>query len=88
MTLAFSGDTVRAGKARTIAGRPIPNLIDARTHYDVVRDGRMLVRQPIDDTPASITVFSNWMKAAGAQPGAGANGGSRDSASTGARPLR
>jgi hypothetical protein len=64
VTLAFSGDTVRAGKPRTIAGRPIPNLVDARTHYDVARDGRMRVRQPIDDTPASITVFSNWMKAA------------------------
>jgi eukaryotic-like serine/threonine-protein kinase len=89
VTLAFSGDTVRAGKARTIAGRPIPNLIDARTHYDVARDGRMLVRQPIDDTPASITVFSNWMKAAtlGSLPGAGAAAGSRDSASRGARPL-
>jgi len=43
----------------------------------------MLVRQPIDDTPASITVFSNWMKAAtlGSLPGAGAAAGSRDGAS-------
>jgi hypothetical protein len=79
VTLAFSGDIVRAGTARAIEGRPIPNLIDARTHYDVARDGRMLVRQPIDDTPASITVFSNWMKAAslGSPPGAGAAAGSR-----------
>jgi len=66
--LAFSGDTVRVGATRTLAGRPIPNMIDGRTHFDVAHDGRILVRQPIDDAPASITVFSNWMKAVPQRP--------------------
>jgi len=86
--LTFSDDNVGVGKARTIVDRQIPISIDARTHYDVARNGRMLVRQSIDDMPPSITVFSNWMKAAriGSPDGSGGGGGARDSPSRVARP--
>ncbi|HWW85528.1 MAG TPA: hypothetical protein VNZ26_18155, partial [Vicinamibacterales bacterium] len=55
-----SATGIRAGVARSLSVDNIPNLVDGRTHYDLAPDGRLLVRQPVDTTPATITVFNNW----------------------------
>jgi Tol biopolymer transport system component len=60
VALTLSATGIRAGVARSLSVDNIPNLVDGRTHYDLAPDGRLLVRQPVDTTPATITVFNNW----------------------------
>jgi len=49
------------GSARTLLDRPVLSLIDARTHYDITRDGqRLLVRQPFGPPRPGVRVLLNW----------------------------
>jgi Tol biopolymer transport system component len=55
------GSTFRVGSRRTLVQAPVLSLIDARTHYDVTRDGRrLLARQPAGPQGAGVTVILNW----------------------------
>ena len=60
VALTFTADGVRAGAPRALVTTRIPNVLDARTHYDLAPDGRMLVRQAVGTTPPAITVITNW----------------------------
>ena len=60
VALTFSATGVRASAARTLIASPIPNLLDSRTHFDMARDGRLLLRQPVSAAAPTITVISNW----------------------------
>jgi serine/threonine protein kinase len=56
-----SGSTFRIGPRRTLVQPAVLNLIDARTHYDITRDGRrLLVRQPAGPQEAGLSVILNW----------------------------
>ena len=51
-----------SARAERSSSRPVLSLIDARTHYDITRDGkRLLVRQPAGPQEAGLTVILNWM---------------------------
>ena len=53
---------IRVGPTRTLVVQPVAGLIDARTHYDITRDGqRILVRQPAGPPSPGIRVIVNWM---------------------------
>jgi Tol biopolymer transport system component len=53
--------TFRVRARRSLIQAPVLSLIDARTHYDVTRDGkRLLVRQPNGPPGAGIEVILNW----------------------------
>ena len=56
-----AGSTFRIGPRRSLVSTPVLNLIDARNHFDITRDGtRLLVRQPAGPQQAGITVILNW----------------------------
>jgi Tol biopolymer transport system component len=56
------GSDVIVGPERTIVDRPVLNLIDARPHYDITRDGeRLLVRQQSGPPGPAVRVIVNWM---------------------------
>jgi eukaryotic-like serine/threonine-protein kinase len=58
-----TGSTFRVGPRRTLVQPAVLSLIDARTHYDITRDGkRLLVRQPAGPQQAGVTVILNWME--------------------------
>jgi Tol biopolymer transport system component len=55
------GSTFRVGPRRTLVQPRVLSLIDARTHYDITRDGkRLLVRQPAGPQQAGLSVILNW----------------------------
>jgi serine/threonine protein kinase/Tol biopolymer transport system component len=55
------GSTFRLGARRTLIQTPVLNLIDARTHFDVTRDGtHLLVRQAGGPQGAGVDVIVNW----------------------------
>jgi eukaryotic-like serine/threonine-protein kinase len=55
------GSTFTVGPRRTLVQAPVLSLIDARTHYDITRDGkRLLLRQPAGPQEAGLTVILNW----------------------------
>ena len=56
-----TGSTFRVGPRRTLVQRAGLSLIDARTHYDITRDGRrLLLRQPAGPQEAGLSVILNW----------------------------
>jgi dipeptidyl aminopeptidase/acylaminoacyl peptidase len=56
-----SGSTFRIGPRRTLVQPAVLSLIDARTHYDITRDGRrLLLRQPAGPQEAGLSVILNW----------------------------
>jgi dipeptidyl aminopeptidase/acylaminoacyl peptidase len=56
-----AGSTFRIGPRRTLVQPAVLSLIDARTHYDITRDGqRLLVRQPAGPQEAGLAVILNW----------------------------
>ena len=56
-----SGSTFRIGPRRTLVQPAVLSLIDARTHYDITRDGRrLLLRQPAGPQEAGLRVILNW----------------------------
>jgi hypothetical protein len=56
-----TGSTFRIGPRRTLVQPAVLSLIDARTHYDITRDGRrLLVRQPAGPQEAGLSVILNW----------------------------
>jgi serine/threonine protein kinase len=56
-----TGSTFRIGPRRTLVQSAVLNLIDARTHYDITRDGRrLLLRQPAGPQEAGLSVILNW----------------------------
>jgi serine/threonine protein kinase/Tol biopolymer transport system component len=60
--LDFTPSGVHVGPPGPLVSTPILNLIDARPHYDVTRDGeRLLLRQPAGPQQPAITVIVNWM---------------------------
>jgi serine/threonine protein kinase/Tol biopolymer transport system component len=60
--LDFTPSGVHVGPPRVLVSTPVLNLIDARPHYDITRDGeRLLVRQPAGPQQPAITVIVNWM---------------------------
>jgi serine/threonine protein kinase/Tol biopolymer transport system component len=59
--LNFSGSGFRASVPKTLGAPPILGLIDARSAYDVTRDGqRFLLRQPTGPPGSAMTVMLNW----------------------------
>ena len=53
---------IRVGQTRTLVSAPVLSLIDARTAYDITRDGRrILVRQQAGPPTPGIRVIVNWM---------------------------
>ena len=55
------GASFRIGARRTLVQSPVLSLIDARTHYDITRDGkRLLARQPAGPQGAGLSVILNW----------------------------
>ena len=60
--LSLSDQEIRVGQTRTLVAQPVLNLIDARTHFDITRDGRkILARQPAGPPSPGIRVIVNWM---------------------------
>ena len=59
--LVLTNDDIRIGRTRTLVGEPVLTLIDARTAYDISRDGRrVLVRQQTGPPNPGIRVIVNW----------------------------
>ncbi len=59
--LSMTDQEIRVGATRTLVSQPVLSLIDARTHYDITRDGkRILVRQPAGPPSRGIRVIVNW----------------------------
>jgi hypothetical protein len=59
--LDLTDDDIRIGRTRTLVGEPVLSLIDARTGYDITRDGRrILVRQQAGPPNPGIRVIVNW----------------------------
>jgi eukaryotic-like serine/threonine-protein kinase len=55
------GDSFRIGAHRTLAQAPILSLVDARSHYDVTRDGgRVILRQQAGTQRDPIRAILNW----------------------------
>ena len=53
---------IHVGTTRTLVAQPAASLIDARTAYDITRDGqKILVRQPAGPPSPGIRVIVNWM---------------------------
>jgi Tol biopolymer transport system component len=60
--LTLSDRDIHVGPTRTLVTQPVDSLIDARTHYDITRDGqRILVRQAAGPPSPGIRVIVNWM---------------------------
>ena len=60
--LTLTDQEIRVGPTRTLVTQPVDSLIDARTHYDITRDGqRILARQPAGPPSPGIRVIVNWM---------------------------
>jgi hypothetical protein len=56
-----TGSTFRIGPPRRLVQPAVLSLIDARTHYDITRDGRrLLLRQPAGPQEAGLSVILNW----------------------------
>ncbi len=61
VTFDATGSTFRVGPRRMLVQSAVLSLIDARTHYDITRDGkRLLVRQPAGPQEAGLSVILNW----------------------------
>jgi Tol biopolymer transport system component len=59
--LVLTDQEIRIGRTRTLVDEPVLALIDARTGYDISRDGRrILVRQPAGPPNPGIRVIVNW----------------------------
>jgi Tol biopolymer transport system component len=59
--LTLSDQEIKVGPTRTLVDQPAANLIDARTAYDITRDGeRILVRQLVGPPSPGIRVIVNW----------------------------
>jgi hypothetical protein len=55
------GSTFHIGPRRSLVQPAVLGLIDARTHYDITRDGkRLVVRQPAGQQQAGVAVVVNW----------------------------
>ena len=60
--VSLSDHGVEIGQTRTLVDQPVLSLIDARSHYDVSRDGqRLLVRQPDGPQRPGLRVIVNWL---------------------------
>jgi hypothetical protein len=60
--LSLTDQDIRVGSTRTLVAQPVASLIDARTHYDITRDGqRILMRQSAAPPSPGIRVIVNWM---------------------------
>jgi hypothetical protein len=60
--LVTSEQEIRIGATRTLLSQPVLNVIDARTHYDITRDGtKMLVRQQAGPPTPGIRLIVNWL---------------------------
>jgi Tol biopolymer transport system component len=61
-TLTLTDGDIRVGETRTLVPEPAMGLIDARTAYDITRDGqRILMRQQAGPPSPGIRVIVNWM---------------------------
>jgi Tol biopolymer transport system component len=61
VSFTSNGSTFTFGPHRTLVQANVLSLIDARTHYDITRDGkRLLIRQPSGPQEAGLTVILNW----------------------------
>jgi len=59
--LVLTDQQIRVGATRTLLHTPALTLIDARTAYDITRDGRrILMRQPAGPPSPGIRVIVNW----------------------------
>jgi serine/threonine protein kinase len=59
--LAFGPDGITVGPPKTLVAQPVLTLIDARTHFDITRDGRkILMRQAAGPPSPGIRVIVNW----------------------------
>jgi hypothetical protein len=60
--LVLTDQEIRVGETRTLVSDPVLTLIDARTAYDITRDGEMiLVRQQAGPPKPGIRMILNWM---------------------------
>jgi Tol biopolymer transport system component len=60
--LTLTADDIVVGPTRTLVSQPVLSLIDARTHFDITRDGqKILVRQAAGPPSPGIRVIVNWM---------------------------
>jgi eukaryotic-like serine/threonine-protein kinase len=61
-SISMTDQGIQVGPTRTLVDQPVASLIDARTHYDITRDGeRVLTRQPAGPQTPGIRVIVNWM---------------------------
>ena len=59
--LAFGPGGITVGPPKTLVAQPVLTLIDARTHFDVTRDGqKILMRQAAGPPSPGIRVIVNW----------------------------
>ena len=57
----LSDGDIRVGQTRTLVSEPVQNLIDARTAYDITRDGqKILMRQRAGPPSPGVRVIVNW----------------------------
>ena len=60
--LVLTDEDIRVGQTKTLLSQPVLTLIDARTAYDITRDGqRILARQLAGPPTPGIRVIVNWM---------------------------
>ena len=61
MALDVTASGIRPAAPQPLITAAVPNLIDARPHDDVTRDGeRFLLRQPVGSSGSKVTVIVNW----------------------------
>ena len=60
--LTLTDQDISVGPTRTLVAQPVLTLIDARTHFDITRDGqKILMRQAAGPPSPGIRVIVNWM---------------------------
>jgi eukaryotic-like serine/threonine-protein kinase len=60
--LTLTSQDIRVGPVKTLVAQPVLTLIDARTHFDITRDGqKILMRQAAGPPSPGIRVIVNWM---------------------------
>ncbi len=60
--LTLTAEDIRVGPVKTLVAQPVLTLIDARTHFDITRDGqKILMRQAAGPPSPGIRVIVNWM---------------------------
>ena len=61
-SVVLTDGDIRVGPTRTLVKEPVHGLIDARTAYDITRDGqKILMRQQAAPPSPGIRVIVNWM---------------------------